>query len=67
MTKIANLVGTPGMCSDDGRALTYSWRLQTNDHDGRGFYDERGHFPTEQAAQKWCEERGYIITKTAWT
>lgn len=67
MAKVATIVGTPGMCSDDGRALTYSWRLQTNDCDGNGFYDERGRFPTEDAAREWCDEHGYKVTSTAWT
>ena len=67
MTKVATIVGTPGICSDGGRAITYHWRLQTNDSGGAGYYDERGYFPTEKAARDWCRENDYTVNKVAWT
>ncbi len=64
--KVATVVGRAGMCSDDGRALTYWWAVQTNDFGGRGFYtDPQGHFDTEQQARDWAALRGYAVTNRA--
>lgn len=65
--KVATIVGVPGMCSDDGRALTYGYRVQTNDWGGVGFYNEAGYQPDEVSARKWCEDHGYTVTKVAHT
>jgi hypothetical protein len=64
--KVASLIGTPGLVSDCGRAITYYWRLYTNDQRGEGFYDHHKYFKTEAEARSWCTANGYTITKTAW-
>ncbi len=72
--KVAHIVGVPGMCSDDGRALTYGWNLYLNDHGGKGFWHGGPHSPnhasyhrTEDEAKAFAEKHGYTLTGTAWT
>lgn len=64
--KVATIVGTAGMCSDDGRALSYYWRIFTNDSGGRGFYNEHYFGGDETGARGWCAERGYDVRNVAW-
>lgn len=66
MEKVATIVGKAGMCSDDGRALTYGWRIFLNDHGGRGFYREHYFSGSEDGARAYCNERGYNVQKVAW-
>lgn len=64
--KVATLVGRAGMCSDDGRAITYYWQVQTNDNGGRGWYsDPQGCFDTEDQARAWAAAKGYEVTERA--
>ena len=65
-SKVATIVGTAGMCSDDGRALTYYWRIFTNERGGVGFYREHLCQGEEATARKWCADRGYSVQKVAW-
>lgn len=68
--KVATLVGRAGMCSDDGRALTYGWDLYLNRNGGAGWYDSPLYFSGlngEVEAIKYCEENGYNITSKAIT
>ena len=67
--KVASIIGEAGMCSDDGRAFTHSWRIMTNEHGGRGWYKDAKRIwnSPESEARKWCEENGYRVTKVAWT
>lgn len=67
MSNVARIVGRPGMCSDDGRALTYGWSLYTNEASGQGFWNSPHWHPTEEAARDWCSVNGYEVQMTAWT
>lgn len=65
--RVASIVGIPGMCSDDGRALTYYYQTYLNENSGKGFYREGGNFSTEEAAEAHLVSQGYTVTSKAWT
>lgn len=72
--KVAKIVGVPGMCSDDGRALTYGWNLYLNDHGGVGFWhggpalsNHASYHSTEEGARERATSLGYEVQMTAWT
>lgn len=61
--KVAIIVGEAGICSDDGRALTYAWRIMVNEHGGRGFYTDAKRIwnAPESEAREWCKQNGYHV------
>lgn len=66
MSKVASIHGKPGMCRDDGSAITYFHQVYTNEYGGAGWYKERGIFNDEPAAERWCCENGYTVTNKSW-
>lgn len=65
--KVAVVIGRPGMCSDDGRAITYYWQYQTNEYGGKGYYSEpRGHFNEASEARDAVEKLGYKVLGEHW-
>lgn len=73
MKKVASICGRSGMCSDDGRAITYDWQLFLNDHGGQGFwhggpgYPNHGRaFDTEADARAYAGKLGYEVREVRW-
>lgn len=61
--KVATIVGRPGMCRDDGSAITYYYQVQTNEYGGTGWYSEpRGFFNDEYGAMAWAMHHRYDVT-----
>jgi len=68
--KVVKIVGIPGMCSDDGRALTYGYNLYLNNYGGRGFYENARYFGGDDGnikAREYAETNGYRIELEAVT
>lgn len=57
----AKIVFKPGICSDDGRALTGWWDVYTAARKDQHFWNEPRLFETEEAAREWCTATGHEI------
>ena len=62
----AHIHSKPGMCSDDGRALTLCWYVQTAKRRDQHLWSNAQFFPTEEAARDYCARIGAEIVGVAW-
>lgn len=62
----AHIHSKPGMCSDDGRAITLGWYVQTSPRRDAHFWSDPHYFPTEEAARAWCAEKKAEVLSVSW-
>lgn len=66
MKGFAKIVFKPGMCSDDGRALTGWWDVYTAKTLNQHFWTEPRLFKTEEEAKAWCITNDLTIAGVSW-
>ena len=67
MNGLAAIVFKPGMCSDDGRAITGWWDVYIKTDLKAYYWNEPRLFNTEKEAIEWCNQQNYKIENVSWT
>lgn len=55
----------PGICSDDGRALTGWWNIYVRHNPSGHFWDEPELAKTQEEAVQWCVARSLKIVSVS--